>query len=333
MQGIMHPLFNWYIPMAKFGVNNEQATAYLVNRMRKDGLTEADPQYHQKLEAYLDDGEFKAEMKKTVKSTDDRLGELNNKYIFWNPVMKQSALLSLRAFTWLYGTVRHIGGGALSIAKAPAEAYARGENAAGILKAPLAKMQYGEFHDPRVAYTAVAFPLIVAATNSIYQFLKTGELPKSPRDLVGPRTGGQAGKSGFPERAVLPGYEKDVYGWIGNPAGEAFNKLAGLPRSVLEAGPLNRDWKDDPIRNENGPMVEQFKQFWGHVLSSFVPISAQEAEKKERYGTNLTRGERMVGIRQAPKMIEQPGRNQLASSKFERQWKAKQKNDERLYGK
>ena len=87
----------------------------------------------------------------------------------------------------------------------------------------------------------------IATIHSFYQYLKTGQLPfQTPtpgRDVLAPRTGGTAPpiggvyeqpvtKAGVPyknappsrhpveERAALPGYQKDVFGWFAHPQQE-----------------------------------------------------------------------------------------------------------------
>ena len=89
-------------------------------------------------------------------------------------------------------------------------------------------------------------PILTTVMAGIYQLFKTGQMPAEPPHGVGQAftaaTGGKAGGSNEPERAILPGYQKDILGaWnnIFNPQGtgkissEVYNKLAPAVRLGL----------------------------------------------------------------------------------------------------
>ena len=116
--------------------------------------------------------------------------------------------------------MREIAGGTDAGGKA-FSALGRGEN-----RFSMAHPEY----DPRIAYT-LALPFVVATTSAIYQFLKTGEAPEDVRDLYAPKTGGTipglGGKGEVKEHVLMPGFHKDVYGWLAHPLREAYAKSSG----------------------------------------------------------------------------------------------------------
>ena len=129
---------------------------------------------------------------KIVDSIDNRFGEMITDNMFWHRQMTQVAQLMLLSPSWDFGTARLAAGAA-------AEA---GESMKGLLS--------GKGVGDNVAY-AGALVGTTAIMNGVYTRMATGEEP-SGMDYFAARTGGLDPK-GNPERAMMPGYMKDVLGF------------------------------------------------------------------------------------------------------------------------
>jgi hypothetical protein len=200
---------------------------------------------------------------------------------------------------WEYGTLRAYGGGAKDVLG-------------------------GDLTSARARWL-MAFPMIMALTNSIYQYLHTGQLPQQMKDLVLPKTGGTyTDKYGsVPERVLAPGYEgfaaqtyKSIFnvpdaGQMdipGNLADQTLNKLPPMWQMV-------RTWirGQDPIGHHiaNEPPF----QAWGlppgyanwarYMLKELTPIAA-ENQMDLRPGTHVNRAERWLGFRPAGQFFQDP---------------------------
>ena len=152
-----------------------------------------------------------------------------------------------------------------------------------------------------------------------YQYLKAGKNPGDLKDLFVPQTGGTS-IHGNPERAALPGYEKDVYGWLHNPTQEAVNKMATAPRLVWDVL-SNSDYKGAVLTNPNFPLDKRMKDYAAHVLDAMNPISVRNVLRKTPPGSNISLPERMTAIRSAPTYLQDEG--------FVRN--AQRKNNDKMY--
>jgi hypothetical protein len=159
-----------------------------------------------------------------------------------------------------------------------------------------------------------AFAITTATVGSIYQFLKTGEMPKDAKDPFFPRTGGTAARSNEPERAVMPGYLKDIHGWwhglmgheglTANASQQLYNKLAMVPRATWDTM-ANKDWAGQQIYNPNDPLHEKMREYLGYVQRNMAPIIEQQVAGGQK-GTGISKGEAAFGIRHAPADIQTP---------------------------
>ena len=288
MQTVAQPLFEHYIPAVKNGAFGDMMSSWLA----KNPLAS--------------DHEQAFAARRFVDSIDNRFGEMVQDNLMWNKYMRQTAMAGMRSYSWFLGTVREIAGGTSSAVMHPG-------------RLDIASKDY----DPRAAY-AITMPLIVGVMSAAYQFLKTGKPPADQYDLMAGRTGGQL-KNGKPERAVLPGYEKDVYGWLHNPTQEAVNKIATAPRLVAETA-FNRDWRGDPIANEQSPLTTRLGQYFMHVVNSMVPISFRTVAQQGKAGSNISRLESATAIRPAPAWIN-PGGNPAEAKAQDKAWKLKLSHD------
>lgn len=297
MDTVMHPLFEVYIPKLKNGAAMENLADWM----------KAHPGASRE--------ETVAAARGIVDSVDNRFGEMIHDNLFWNQYLKQSAMLTLRSYSWTMGAVREVGGGLKDVAS----------------QGP--KALVGKDTSQRAAY-AIALPLTTAAMAAAYQYLKTGEAPKDMQDLMAPRTGGTDMRTGMPERIVPPGFMKDVYGWANHPVQEAYNKMATLPRMAYETA-RNKNWRDDPIISPGDPernfaqnVPTWLNDYFNYVLQSIGPITVKNIAKGERQGTNLSTFEQIVGVQPAGMEKTAPEQfNQIMRKMQQRAWKTKERHD------
>jgi hypothetical protein len=293
MQTMMKPLFDVYIPRLKVGAMMHEMGAFL--DARGDNLTD-----EQAMQA----------ARRISDSIDNRLGEMQQRNIFWNKVLKQGAQVSFLSWSFNMGDVRELGGGALKM-----------------LRNPKGLSYHNNDFDPRLGYM-LAFPMMTVVANSVYQYLKTGEMPKDPKDLFAPRTGGKAARSNEPERSVIPGYEKDVLGYYANPLHEIYNKLSA-PVHLANETLTNKDWAGHPIWNPNDSMIQKMREYFGHVGQSMMPITAQTLQQTHEK-SNISVPERLGGIRNAPAWVEKPVQIAIGEKKRnQREWEAKKRFEKR----
>ena len=312
LETISAPLFEKYIPMLKSGVFYDTMKAWL----------EANPgaTYDQQMVV----------ARKLIDSIDNRFGEMIQDNIMWSTTAKQTAAIGMLSYSWNLGTVRELMGGALAAGRTLGK---------GI---DIASPKY----DPRVAYV-IAFPMAVATMNGIYQYLKTGKPPQTAQDLMAPQTGGEApgfgGRGTTPERAILPGYQKDVFGWYTNltPAGhgsvgaEILNKMNPLMRMGFEF--MNKkDWRDDPIIRPDPTVPQWLADYFNFAVNSVTPISVGRIGKGEKKGSAFGSGEELLGIRPAPSILQDPEGYERGMTAIEKKkWMLKQAHDraqQRQYG-
>lgn len=269
------PLFQHYIPSIKNGAQTELMGDFL---RANPGASQAE-----KLSA----------ARRIVDSVDNRFGEMIQDNIFWNKMFKQSAQLAMLSYSWNVGAFREIGGGVRDVARS---AVGRGA------------------WTPKADYV-VSTALNWAILSSIYQYAKTGKKPTDTdtplQDLMAPRTGGTDARTGLPERIIVPGIMKDVFGYYENVTQEASNKLNPGIKTAWQVL-SNADYRGDPIfepKPEGTSTAEQVPTWLGnlieHVAKNGMPITMQNVEKREP-GSALSTPERMIGVRTAPRYLVDP---------------------------
>jgi hypothetical protein len=287
MQTVMEPLFSTYIPRLKAGAAWEQMGDYVAANPGKS------------------DAEYVKSFTKILKSVDDRLGELNQSTLFWNRTLKKAANLLMISPGWEVGTIRAAIGGAGSFIKNPGSI----------------SITHPDFN-PNAAWP-FAFAIGTAAIGTMYEFLKTGKPPADVKDAFFPRTGGTAARSNQPERAIMPGYLKDIHGWwqgltdnqglTRNAASQLYNKLSLVPRTVWDTM-SNKDWSGHQIYNPDDPLQKKMGQYLNYVQENMMPITEQQLTKSAP-GSNISAPERGFGIRHAPADIEKPAQKTADTAK------------------
>ena len=308
MDTVAAPLFEQYIPAVKNGAFRENLATWL----KVHPNASVDEQVNAARQIW--------------DSVDDRFGEMVQDNIFMNKVLKQIGMLSLRSWSWTVGQdVRMLGGAVRDVARAPFK------TATGI--GP------NEGKWTQKMDMAIAMPIVYGTIAAIYQTLKTGEPPKDVHDLVAPRTGGTDASSGEPERLLLPGPEKDVFGFAMHGEQELENKKSKLMSEVgvpgIAPGKLmtNKDFRGDPIFSGSEDAPPWLQQFWTYVSENYIPISMQGLAKGRKEGSNLNRVEQLLGVRTAPAYLtDKEAYDDMMSGMGASAYKKKQKHDERQRG-
>lgn len=254
--------------------------------------------------------------RKLTDSIDDRFGEMNQNNLFWNPILKQTVNAATVSVGWEFGSLR---------------------------------AQFGMFHDMATSGKAdevvhrlrwlMAFPMIQALNNGVYQYFKTGVSPLSSgtpwQDLANPRIGGVDDK-GMPQRGILPGYSKDYYqqlkiyqqyrdGGFGRGSRQLLDYIIGKGNPIAQAAiTMGREFTDpighkvlaeprqalhwpmntQPLYNSMPKGMPQALSFFEGLVRPIIGQSIEGAKADEKLGI----GERFLGVRRAPSFMENPGK-------------------------
>lgn len=291
------PLFEYYIPRVKQGAFASTMEDWLrIN----PGATQRQ----------IDEAAFHIN-----RSIDNRFGEMAWDNLFWHRYLKQASQILLLSPTWNLGTINEIGGGLLD---------AVGPSAKGLVS--------GQGVTARTAYVA-AGAAQVALMNGILTYLKTGSPPEG-MDFAVYRTGGTDATSGAPERAITPGYQKDVFAFghdFPNHIGQEIkNKLNPALKTALELG-SNKDYRGLPIRPGDGARPsETDRGLDDYLIDAFLPISLAQLRKGDKVGSNLTDAEKFLAVRPAPAYLQSPERvDRLKKLRNRKEWERKRRADSR----
>lgn len=275
IQSTAAPLFEKYIPMIKRGAFASHMEDFI----------KANPNASQE--------ELDKAAVKVNDSIDNRFGELVQDNLFWHKQMKQGAQLLLLSPTWTIGTVREIGGGLADlVGKAPAD----------IVK--------GKGLSTRAAYVA-ALAATDATLNSVMTYLKTGTAPKG-EDAAAYRTGGK-NPDGSAERALMPGYGKDVFAAIkalSDGAPGVLNEMSSKANPALGTAAdyaTNKDYRGLPVYRPPGVApVEGEPSPADDILDRFMPISLGSLSAGRKAGSNIGPLEQAASVRPAPAQLQNP---------------------------
>ena len=109
-----------------------------------------------------------------TKSIDNRFGEMNQDMLFWNRMAQQTLNAVTVSLGWEYGTLRAM--------------------AMGVREA----VPIGTLGTANLRYLT-AYPMVLAAASTMYQYLKTGTTPRGFWEAMTPRTGGYTPDSNPPK--------------------------------------------------------------------------------------------------------------------------------------
>jgi hypothetical protein len=198
--------------------------------------------------------------------------------LFWDKIIKDMLMVSVRSVGWNTGTIREILGGA-----------ADARNLAS--KSPEVST--------RLSYL-LSLPVMVALIGSLVHYLYNGKGPESLADRFQPRTG-RLDKSGQPERVNVPSYMKDVIGVKEKGAWRtAKDKIH--PLLTLIADELaNEDFRRKPIVQPNDSLLKSVQERLMYALRSYESMAQRNIEKeKDRNATPREYLAPFFGVTPAP---------------------------------
>jgi len=305
---ISHPLFDVYIPKLKAGAAYAQMQHWREMNPSRIG-TAAETEAARKI----------------VDSIDNRFGEMVTDHLFMNKAVQDSAVAGMRSFSWLVGSMKEIGGGAYAGLRAPVRAaIERDPSYLGVLN------PRSEHYDPRVAY-AIAMPMVIGMTSAVYQYLLgSHEAPTSWRDLYAPRTGGTY--KGAAEHMLMPGYHKDVYGWLAHPGIEAYNKLGGLWQTAIEEfrGRETPALGGLPFIRPNATFLQNVTDRMSYLFSKLGPIGVRAVAKGQEKGSAIPAPLTAAGFHPTGAEISKPEKVHAVQEKqYAREYKQRQKRIQR----
>lgn len=252
---------------------------------------------------------------RVVDSVDNRMGQMVYDNLFWNKVLKDSLMASVRSVGWNVGDIRELGGGALDTITAPVRMVRALKGPRGLADNPVVTK--------RMAYT-FALPLMVGTLGAMYQYMATGQHPRDMMDLFMPRTG-RLKSDGSEERVMLPTYMKDIAPLA---LATARHGVRGLVSRGVEMGsnklhPLfdmigkmwqNKDYYGVQIANPDDPLTTWAKQEAAYVLKQFVPFSVRGFQQRE--GPIGAKIQGVAGIMPTPRELTQSAAEELAAKLY-----------------
>ncbi len=276
IEGLMRPLFSYYIPRLKVGAFRELFAQELERNSAdiQSGITSQEKV-----------------ARDVWNNIENRLGELNYDNLFWNRTLKSGLMLAFRAVGWNLGTVRELGGAFFQDVP---------EQLMNLLsKDKTKKVNF----TPKMSY-AISLFVMVGALGAVYQYLHTGKKPEGLKDLYYPRNG-TTDKSGEEGRVEFPTYLKDIYQFTHSPIQTVKNKMAPEISAMLELM-NNKDFYGDYIRNTNDNLPTQAKQVALFLASQFAPFTLQQNINLAKGNTGIEQQvESFLGIIKAPKEVIQ----------------------------
>jgi hypothetical protein len=291
-QAAAKPLMEYTVPRMKLGIisqNLEYDLGKLEQEANKTGAT-------------ITRDDIRKVAARTVDSVDNRMGQLIYDNLFWNKVLKDTLMGSVRSVGWNLGDIREIGGGLLDTVTAPKRAYDALTKGSQLADNPVVTK--------RMTY-AVALPLMVGVLGSMYQYLMTGEGPKDLMDVYMPRTGRKKA-DGSDERVMLPTYMKDIaplalaasregaVGLVKRSYSMALNKMHP---AVTTFGQMtaNQDYYGNQIRNADDGLVSTIQKEIEFVAKNFRPFSVQGVIQRE--GGLKEKAQAVIGLMPAPRAL------------------------------
>jgi hypothetical protein len=272
---------------------------------------------------------------KIISNIDDRFGEMATDRTFINKTVQDASTAGMTSYSWVLGSLKGIGGGIGAIGKSAGEGaykFAKGDKA-GAIEALSRISPTNKNFDPRIAYVP-ALMVQTALMSATYQAIfGSHDLPESWRDLYAPRTGGTipgfGGRGQIPEHMLVPGFQKDIYGYAAHPLQEVYGKVGGGWKMIMEQL-SNSDWRGMPIVRPNATALDWINDRATHVTKQFGPLSAKNWTEGGPEGSNIPGFFRAAGFRATSKEFSDPERAQILRNKREtKAWKLKTRTENR----
>ena len=286
------PLMEYIVPRQKIGV--------ALDMMRLE---------MERMPASASVDQVRAAADKVVNSVDNRMGQMVYDNLFWNKIVKDLSMATVRSVGWNIGTIREIGGGIL--------------DAERFTKTGVTPKEKAEFTH-RMAYT-IALPVMTGMIGAIYGYLH-GKKPEELRDYFFPKTG-EIDPQGREVRMQFPTYMKDIYHYQYDPMGTLTGKVHPMLGTVREML-MNQDYFGRTIRNADDPFVKQVGDELTFAANQFTPISVRQFETSSAARQTVEeRAGAFVGITRAPAWMGESDAERLAAKLAGDKFKSAQSPD------
>jgi hypothetical protein len=275
----------WRAPFALADAVTKPIMEYAVPRQKLGIFADMARRELEKLGPNASRDEVRHVLGKAWDSVDNRVGAVVYDNLFFNRMVKDLGMASVRSLGWNLGTFRELGGGVLDFGSAAAR---------------IAMRKRPEFTH-RMAYT-LAMPVLAGAIGGMTHYIMTGQHPDELKDWFFPKTG-EKDANGHDIRMSLPSYMKDVYAYSDSPGQTASHKLHPALSTVSEML-QNKDFYGTKIRNEDDPAMKQAMDMLKHVGKQFIPLGVQGYNKLDEEGASMSRKVLpFVGVTQAPQSL------------------------------
>lgn len=309
------PIVENILPMMKIGRFYKEANSYLLRAT--DNYTKT-----------IDKNVLREQLFKRWESIDSFHGQMVQDNLFWNNTQKDVANIFFRAFGWTYSKIQSVGTALSETSQTVGAAkYDIWQKMTGQAQSnQLGKLisQRGGVLTPTMA-KVMMYPIAIAYTGAVYQYLHTGKAPESYLDYFFPRNG-ELNNDGTESRVSIPGYMKDMFSYAHNPVQTILNKTSPEIQLLTQLF-QNKDYYNVMIRNENDPLVKQTIDMGQYALNQYTPFAfrnfmtgMQETEKGAntvaQAGMSLLNS--FFGFYKAPKYVVQTDTEQKIGEEFRR---------------
>ncbi len=219
---------------------------------------------------------------------DNLVGQVVQDNLFWNTTLQQGLNVVFMAPQWFLGKLRILSGAATDLL-----------GSGGFVKGAEGSRELSDNITTLVGWVAAS-----VFTGALYGYFKgTWNKDWTLRDYMAPPTGGQD-KQGGPERIMLPGMERDVYGWEQNPEQELLNKVNSLWGAMGELA-TNTQFNGAAITDPAGTLQAREGDYAKFIAHQLEPLAWQEQPLPEKE-TQIDYLTRVLGGREAPFGIREP---------------------------
>lgn len=267
------PIWNQMIPLLKAGAKLERIRTFI----RQNPAASDDMLRHT--------------VSQIDRNVEGMMGEMEQRNLFWHPVVKRAANMSLLSTSWKYGTIETT------------------LNGLGY------RMGRGFNWDPAATTSLMAQIATVAFTNAAWNFFATGQLPQNTLDYMIPF----ANARGL-ARVLIPGEEKEYYDWLkiyreSMSAWDDEGPLAGIQQAFSSTA----QYGENALANIWRAAIDWFNgEYWdssGHKQhigtgagtflnwfeSEFAPIMTENWDRNAQKG--ISPWQNFMGWRVAPKWL------------------------------
>jgi 2'-5' RNA ligase len=256
----MRPIMEWIVPRQKLGVFADMARFEL----ERLGLDPSEPDAREALARAWD-------------SVDNRMGQLVYDNLFWNKVIKDLAMGSVRSVGWNVGTIREIMGGAADM-----EGFLRDLPLRGIAAMRRGRPgAYGAGFKPaeftwRMSYLA-ALPIMAGLIGAFMYYLWHGRAPEDLKDYYYPR-------DNHGQRWAAPTYVNDAMKWRNEPGRTAAGKIHPLLTMIWEML-ANKDYREKSIYNLHDKPEKILRDILKDAAQTPIPLVVKNAQRAAHKGT------------------------------------------------